>query len=175
MMARLFSALVPPEAVVADLAARVAEVDSVVSTLRWTPAQRWHVTLGFFGDSDDPRRRTAWLRRRAQGLTAPRLRLAGGGTFPGALWVGVVAATDDDVRVLARLAKAAGAGRQGYRPHLTVARWRAGQPDKGILRDLFADYLGPWFTPMDVVLMHSLRAASGLVYTPLDRVPLRAV
>ncbi|HEY0804030.1 MAG TPA: 2'-5' RNA ligase family protein, partial [Pseudonocardiaceae bacterium] len=74
-MARLFSALVPPAAALDHLAGWLPDQAPV----RWTPPERRHVTLGFFGDDDDPDRRAKWLRRRVTGRPAPTIRLAGGG------------------------------------------------------------------------------------------------
>jgi 2'-5' RNA ligase len=155
---------VPPAHVVDHLATWLGDVAGPPE-LRWTPVDRWHVTLGFFGDDDDPVRRTKWLRRRAEGRQAPALRLAGGGTFPGVLWSGVQ--TRDD-RLLGRLAQAAGAGRRGFRPHLTVARWRSGTPDGETLIQLLSGYTGPWFMPDAVVLLRS----ENQTYTTVDRLPL---
>lgn len=167
---RLFSALVPPAAVVDHLVGWLADrTPALPPELRWIPVQRWHVTLGFFGDDDDPVRRTRWLRRRTAGRPAPALRLAGGGTFPGVLWAGVAA---DDDRRFTQLARAAGAGRRGYRPHLTLARWRSGQPEKDVLTAAVAGYSGPWFTPEAVLLMRSEAGRGGPTYTTVERLPL---
>jgi 2'-5' RNA ligase len=189
-MARLFSAIVPSAEAVEHLAGTTAAIGGTdvpeLAGLRWTPPERWHVTLGFFGDDDDPRRRSRWLTRRATGLVAPTLRLAGSGKFGrgrfgAVLWVGVAPATDADGAALARLARAAGAGRRNFRAHLTVGRWRTGVPDRSAAdrstasdrstpRELFAGYAGPWFAPAEILLMES----SGATYTPLLRLPLTA-
>jgi RNA 2',3'-cyclic 3'-phosphodiesterase len=167
---RLFSALVPPTEAVEHLAAWLAEhTAGLPAELRWEPVERWHITLGFFGDGDDPVSRTKWLRRRAEGRPAPTLRLVGAGTFPGVLWAGV---TTTDERLLAQLARAAGAGRRNFTPHLTLARWRTGQPEKNMLTNAFAGYSGPRFTPDAVSLMRSETGAGGLTYTTLERLPL---
>lgn len=171
---RLFSALVPPAAAVDHLVTWLGERTAGLppelrATLRWTPVQRWHVTFGFFGDDDDPVRRTRWLRRRASGRPAPTLRLAGGGTFPGVLWIGV---STDDERRFAQLARAAGAGRRDYHPHLTVARWRNGRPERDALTAAVAGYSGPWFTPDAVVLLRSEPGQGGPTYTMVERLPL---
>jgi 2'-5' RNA ligase len=176
---RLFSALVPPAAAIDHLADHLADTANLPTGLRWTPADRWHVTLGFFGDDDDPVRRVKWLRRRAEGRPAPRLRLAGGGTFPGVLWAGVHPDTADDERRLAQLARAAGAGREGYRPHLTLARWRASRrvPEMIAPTDFLLGYSGPWFVPEAALLMRSDftigdEGRREPTYTTVERLPL---
>jgi 2'-5' RNA ligase len=167
---RLFSALLPPTGAVEHLADwQAGHTADLPTELRWEPVERWHITLGFFGDGDDPVNRTKWLRRRAEGRPAPTVRLVGAGTFPGVLWVGVTAT---DERLLAQLARAAGAGRRGFTPHLTLARWRSGWPEKDALTNAFAGYTGPWFTPDAVSLMRSETGASGLTYTTVERLPL---
>jgi 2'-5' RNA ligase len=173
-MARLFSALVPPAPVLDHLAAWLAD-HPTDTALRWSPVDRWHITLGFFGDDDDPDRRTTWLRRRVTGRPAPTLRLAGAGTFPGVLWAGVHTGTETDARRLAKLAQAAGGGRAdrlGFHPHLTLARWRSGTPDREALIAVFAGYTGPWFTPDGLLLMRSQLDPAGPTYTTVDRLPL---
>jgi 2'-5' RNA ligase len=161
---RLFSAILPPGPVLDELASRLGEPGS--GELRWIPRERWHLTLGFFGDDDDETRRTKWLRRRLAGRTAPRLRLAGAGSFPGAFWAGVQ--TTDRV-ALDKLAQAAGAGRRGYTPHLTLARWRGPAPR---LPELLTGYTGEWFTPVEVALLRSDPGSHGPVYRLVERVPL---
>ncbi|HEX7661852.1 MAG TPA: 2'-5' RNA ligase family protein [Pseudonocardiaceae bacterium] len=173
-MARLFTALLPSNEAVEDLAVRVARASDSIDDprLRWVPPDRWHVTLGFFGDDDSPQPRSRWLTRRASGLTAPKLRFAGNGAFGGVVWVGVSPASDEDAAALARLARASGADQRRFQAHLTVARWRKGGPNRSAqheLARLFDAYSGPWFTPAEVVLMES---TPGPVYTALLRVPL---
>lgn len=167
---RLFSALVPPADVVDHLVEWLAgHSGELPGELRWTPVERWHITLGFFGDGDDPGNRTKWLRRRAEGRQAPKLRLVGAGTFPGVLWAGV---QTSDERLLTQLARAAGAGRRGYRPHLTLARWRSGKPDEDAVVEALEAYSGPWFTPDALLLMRSEAGRSGPTYTTVERLPL---
>jgi 2'-5' RNA ligase len=160
---RLFSALVPPPVAVDHLAERLAGHPADV---RWTPVHRWHVTLGFFGDDDDPANRIPWLRDRVEGLAAPTLRLAGAGTFPGVLWAGVDAV---DESVFAELATAAGADPVGFRPHLTLAYPR---PHKVTLAAILAGYGGPWFTPTEVALLRSETGRDGPTYTTMARLTL---
>ncbi|WP_329422928.1 RNA 2',3'-cyclic phosphodiesterase [Streptomyces sp. NBC_01268] len=133
---RLFAAVVPPPAQLAELAAEVDLLAGLpgAGQLRWTSRPGWHFTLAFMGEVDeellpDLRARLG----RAAHRTAPfPLRLHGGGHFGRAvLWAG--AAGDlDDLRLLAERADAA-ARRAGvpmdehrrYQAHLTVARSRA--------------------------------------------------
>ena len=184
-MPRLFSALRPPDEVCADLENALAGAQNQPgAALRWTPVERWHVTLGFFGDDDDPDRRIKWLTRRVTGRPAPRLRIAGSGTVPGVLWAGIESAASPDEVKLTKLAQAAGAGRRGYRPHLTLARWSArqrsdqrsdqGEPGrrKPDVPAALTGYTGPWFTPVEVLLVRSDLGVSGPAYQTIERVPL---
>ena len=136
--------------------------------VRWIAPRQWHVTLGFFG-ADDADRRDAWLRPRLAGMTAPRIRLAGAGTFRGVLWCGV--AGDD----LDALAEAAGAHSQDrkFHPHVTLAR---GHPPGGLgnLASYLERHSGPSWTATEVVLLRSDRDHTGSVYTPVAQYPLEA-
>jgi RNA 2',3'-cyclic 3'-phosphodiesterase len=176
---RLFSAIAPPAAALAELAGPVrAAAAAAPGGLRWSPAERWHVTLGFYGDDDDESGRAGWLRARVTGLPAPRLRLAGAGTFDGVLWAGVRTA---HAARLAELAEAAGAsiaaggnGRE-FTPHLTLARWprgRLGRGERAALVNSLADLAGTEFTPREVLLVRSETGPAGPRYTTIDRVPL---
>ena len=145
---RTFLAVRPPAAALAHLAARVAGPP--------TEVERWHVTLAFLGEVDDPPALSAPLAR----VCAPRpplvLRLAGSGAFGrgGPVWVGV----DGDVTGLTALAGALADAcrahgidveRRPYRPHLTVGR--RGRPDPRSL----AGYTGPAWTARSVELVVS--------------------
>ncbi|HEY0807234.1 MAG TPA: RNA 2',3'-cyclic phosphodiesterase, partial [Pseudonocardiaceae bacterium] len=63
-------------------------------------------------------------------------------------------------------------GRRGFHPHLTLARWRSGGPDKEALIALFVGYTGPWFTPAEVLLMRSELGSGGPTYTMVASLPL---
>lgn len=168
-MARLFSALVPPAPVLDHLAAALGPFDP---PLRPEPRAGWHVTLGFYGDGEDPATRSAWLTDAVTGLVAPRLRLRGAGTFPKVGWVGVRAD-----QALSRLALAAGAGvERPYRPHLTLARWRHQEQELGTAAlHPIEGYEGPWWLATEVVLLASSRTAGGVRYTPVVRCVLGGV
>ncbi|RSS25254.1 2'-5' RNA ligase family protein, partial [Streptomyces sp. WAC05858] len=49
---RLFAAVLPPDAVVAELAARVKALQTLPGAdgLRWTEREGWHFTLAFYGE-----------------------------------------------------------------------------------------------------------------------------
>ena len=177
-MPRLFTAFAPPAAECELLAARVAAItevaQAIVPELRWIPMANWHVTLCFHGE-DEVADRWAELRPRLTGLPAPTLRLAGGGTFAGVLWVGVRPAGAADATALAGLAEAAGADPDEYTAHLTVARWRArpgARTDIRGLAGLFADYTGEWFAPEEVALLRSEPGPRGPKYHVEQRLTL---
>jgi 2'-5' RNA ligase len=143
---RLFVAIVPPPAAVAELARWLESLRPAAGPgLRWTPAGSWHLTLAFLGEVPDtvlPGLSTR-LGRAAGRHPALDLAIAAGGAFPGpararVLWAGVRVSTDDrdprrPLRMLAA-SVAAGARRAGapspdegrpFRPHLTLARLSA--------------------------------------------------
>lgn len=162
---RLFSAvwLPAPAGAHAERAVRGLELPAGV---RPVPADKWHLTLAFYGNDASLPQRAAHLDRLA-GLPAPALRLAGAGMFTGVLWIGVQPVAEADREALAALAGAAGAGTP-YRPHLTVARWRRGTPDRRLAQRL-AGYQGPVWVPTSVDLV---RSDPGARYTTVHSVPL---
>jgi len=163
---RLFTALWPPAEVVDHLTARLPQ--RWPSGIRAVPPARWHVTLRFHGDDADPDGCAPSLPQLG-GLAVPRLRLAGSGSFRGALWVGVQAGGAADARALTELAVAAGADPDDFRAHLTLARWRRGP---GPSADLLRGYRGPQWSPAEVLLVASELRPDGPHYTVLRRVML---
>jgi 2'-5' RNA ligase len=183
-MVRLFTALELPGPVRHELAERLAEIRAAERDLRWIPPDRWHITLGFYGDREHVQRRDTWFRRQATGLAPARLRLRGAGRFPGVLWIGVNPMEKRDATALRTLAGALNAdnnaGEHDFAAHVTVARWRRGPAgNHGAIRAVhrLAGYTGSWWTAGEVVLFRSdthrnEAGEQGPVYTPLDRVPL---
>lgn len=163
---RLFSALWPPQAAIDHLATAFRQV-GLPAGVRPTPADRWHLTLGFYGNDANAAERAGFLDEQLTGLAAPTVRLAGAGTFPGVLWVGVEPVTPADRATVRALATAAGAGRK-FHPHVTVARWRLDQPGAAMTAQLAA-YRGPTWTADAVCLVRS-DPRSG--YTMVHSVPL---
>jgi len=138
MVKRLFIALDLPE----DLALRLAEVDPGIEGLRWTPAERLHLTLCFLGNVEEEAQ--ARLVEMLDGVACEpfELRVKGCGCFAKhggfVLWAGV----EDPSEALSALHKevadavrAAGLdpGPSRLHPHLTLARARRGKP--GMIRD----------------------------------------
>lgn len=149
---RLFAAVLPPEAALAELDRAVHAVRD--DLLTWTAQPAWHFTLAFMGEVRDEVLPELHARlERAAHRTAPfPLRLHGCGHFGDrALWVGA-AGELPTLRMLAERADAA-ARRAGvpmdqhrrYTPHLTIARSRSGATPLRPYLDALADFEGtPW-------------------------------
>jgi RNA 2',3'-cyclic 3'-phosphodiesterase len=138
MVKRLFIALDLPE----ELARLLAGLDPGIEGLRWTPAERLHLTLCFLGNVEEETQ--ARLVEMLDGVACEpfELRVKGCGCFAKhggfVLWVGL----EDPSEALSALHKevsdavrAAGLdpGPSRLHPHLTIARARRGKP--GMIRD----------------------------------------
>jgi 2'-5' RNA ligase len=163
----LFLAVDPPPAAIADLTRALAPLLGVPGAPRWTPPERWHVTLQFLGEVP------AHTGGRLRDLLAPAvaaappmtLQVAGAGTFgsrrrPAVLWAGLAG----DVAPLTALADRLGAAvrtagisteERPFRAHLTLGRWRPGHPADAALADRLAGHRGPAWPVTDVVLWRS--------------------
>jgi 2'-5' RNA ligase len=127
-MPRLFTALVPPATVQAEL----AEVAAPLASVRWTPVENIHLTLRFIGETDDTK-----TERYAEVLARVRvepfiLPVSGVGVFPKrgpakVLWAGV---GNGHTRLFqlrkqvdeALLAVDTGLAMPGFHPHFTLGR-----------------------------------------------------
>lgn len=137
---RAFAAVVPSDAAHTALEDFVAPRRVVESTLRWTPAHLWHITLAFVADLpahtvDDLVEATSQI---ASAHAPIPLRLHGAGVFPDqsaarVAWMDVGSDDPDGHERLEELALRTRAAwdRIGlspadgtYRPHLTLARAR---------------------------------------------------
>jgi RNA 2',3'-cyclic 3'-phosphodiesterase len=179
---RLFVALIPPAAVLDEIAAEIDRLRSTAPDLRWSRRDQWHVTLAFLGEVAE--RRTVELAERL-GRAAHRhevldLSFSGGGHFSHSiLWAGV-RGDRDHLRTLAA-SVAAAARRAGidladrpYRPHLTLARSRArGGVDLRPLVESVADFAGTTWTAEAIHLIQS-RLGANPTYTTLGSWPLAA-
>ncbi len=153
----LFSALLPPDDVVEQVAAALGEPGG---GLRWEPPERWHVTLAYYGH-DDVGTRAAWLADRLAGRAAVDVRLEKAATFPGVLWLTVAGAE------LTPLAHAAGADAEArpYTAHLTLARFpREDSGPAARWTERLARFTSRRWTAGEVALMTSEREPGGPRY-----------
>ncbi|MFB7502180.1 RNA 2',3'-cyclic phosphodiesterase [Streptomyces broussonetiae] len=170
---RLFAAVLPPEHVVQELAAEVAELKRLpgAGALRWTGRPGWHFTLAFYGEvADDVVPALSDRLSRAAHRTPPfRLAVRGGGQFGHgrALWAG--ASGDlETLRLLAERAEAAArkagvpmAEHRRYQAHLTVARSRDGFEVRPYV-DALAGFTSSDWAVAELVLMRSNLPRSGV-------------
>jgi RNA 2',3'-cyclic 3'-phosphodiesterase len=183
---RLFVAVEPPAAALAELDDTVAVLRAAALGLRWTGIASWHLTLAFLGEVPDQRVAdlTARLERAAHRHPPQQLAIAGGGAFPSArraqvLWAGIAA----DDKALASLADsvAAGARRAGapppgqhkrFRAHLTLARCRA-PTDVSQLALALAGFTGTTWTASTVHLICSHLSSGPPQYEDIGAWPLQ--
>jgi 2'-5' RNA ligase len=185
----LFVALEPPSEARAQLDAALAPLRPDWTELRWTPSDRWHLTLAFLGEVDDVVRERLPARLQRAAARYPRLALSFGrsGAFPSPRRALVLCShVTGEHQALADLSAlaasvAAGARRAGapppdegrrFRPHITVARCR--QPaDLGPLVRALGDFSGSAWTADSV---HLIRSHTGPQprYETLGTWPLRA-
>jgi 2'-5' RNA ligase len=162
---RVFTALYPSPAALADLDRVLDPLRRRHDDLTWTRPEQWHLTLTFHGDLDPDRleRFDRVVARCASARPATSARLSGGGAFPSAtrgrmLWAGVETADERLVELqrnlAARLRKSGwDADRRRYRPHLTLARSRRGRDLTPIVEALDG-YHGPdWAVDRIVVVV----------------------
>ena len=183
---RVFVAIVPPAAVLAELDDAVAPLREARPELRWAGPPEWHLTLAFLGEVADAvlPELTERLGRAAARHPARELAVGGAGAFPRrsratVVWAGVRA--DVDLAPLAA-SVAAGARRAGasvpdegrkYRPHLTLARCRR-PADVTDLTAALAGFSGRPWTAGEIVLMRSTLGSGRPQYDHVGSWPLRA-
>jgi RNA 2',3'-cyclic 3'-phosphodiesterase len=173
---RLFAAVLPPAAVIAELAAAVEALRSLpgAGRLRWSGRESLHLTLAFYGEVGEellPELSTR-LERAARRTEPFALRLRGGGHFGGgALWAGAAGGLGT-LRLLAERTDAAGR-RTGvpmerhrtHHPHLTIARGRGRGADPADLRpyaEALAGFESTEWQVTELVLMRSRLPVSGV-------------
>jgi 2'-5' RNA ligase len=171
---RLFAAVLPPPAAVAELTAALVPLRRLpgAQELRWTATEGWHLTLAFLGEVPDGVRPELDVRlaRAARRHDPHSLRLCGGGHFgDSALWTGA----DGDLPALSRLAGSvrAAARRAGapaddkhpFRAHLTLARTpRGAHLPLRSFADALAGYRGSLWTAATLTLVSSTLPRSGV-------------
>jgi 2'-5' RNA ligase len=161
----------PSAEALAHAAAAVDEVRAAEPGPRWVPAERWHLTLAFYGEVDD-RELPEVTRRIDRGLVdvpPMTLSIAGAGSFSRrAVWLGVVG----DVEVLQRAAYGVAFEDRAYQPHLTVARLRGGTDPTAAVAAL-SSYAGPVWTVDEVHLVRS-QLGPRPAYDDIETWPLAA-
>lgn len=187
---RLFIAIYPPPAAVADLAAVVSQLPFTRPhpaglSLRPVPPDQWHLTVAFLGelDADQTAAAIAAMTAAAAGTTtAPRLQLAGGGRFENgraaAVWAGLRGDLDGLHGVADRLRAALSGGQvpfdaRPYQPHLTLARPgdRLTPAERDEIMTSLGAYAGPVWPAPGLVLMRSDHPVSNH-YTEVFTAPL---
>ena len=168
-MTRAFVAVRLPEAV---LDAVVRATSELWVPGRSTTRDQWHLTLQFLGDTADVDAVAAALASLA--VAGGRVRMGGAGAFPDprharVLWLGVTEGLD----VLSRLATAVedcteplGHARETrmFRPHLTLARFRAPSDLRRMIAGIGGDPIGPAWDVENVTVYESRLDAGGARY-----------
>ncbi len=164
---RLFFAVTPPAGALTDLDRALAPLREAPGAPRWTPPERWHLTLLFLGAVPAEQVEELVAAAGPAVATAPpmTLRLAGAGRFgtrrrPQVFWAGV---TGDDAALGALAARLATVARglglpaedRPFRAHLTLGRRRPGRPGDGDLPERLAGHRGPCWPATEVELLES--------------------
>ncbi len=176
-MTRAFVAVRISEPVLDAVASRVSALEL---RGRRTPREQWHLTLQFLGDAADPDAVSAAL----DGIALPSgsAQIGGAGAFPDArraqvLWLGLAEGSE----VLARLAAAvaerlAALGHvpdpRPFRPHLTLARYRAPADVRPTLAAIGHAPIGPQWEVDAVTVYESRRHSSGAEYVARSTIPV---
>ncbi|UNO40403.1 RNA 2',3'-cyclic phosphodiesterase [Streptomyces sp. MST-110588] len=170
---RLFSAVLPPEGAVRELAAEVAGLRTLpgADRLRWTGRADWHFTLAFYGEVHPELlpELCERLARAARRHPPYPLRIAGGGRFADrVVWAGAeggrpaMGRLADSASAAARRAGVPMKEQRPYAPHLTLARNRTAGVD---LRPFVAGiegFRGQEWTVGELVLVRSHLPVDGV-------------
>ncbi|MHA6524347.1 RNA 2',3'-cyclic phosphodiesterase [Tessaracoccus sp. G1721] len=180
MGARMFTAVLPPAAVVAQIDALLEPRRDADPSLRWSRPEGWHVTTSFMGDVEDARvMRLEENLAEVSAHAAPfDLHLVGGLAFPDAAKARVLAlAVDAGSAQLSALSAScrAAASRAGvvadgarFVAHLTLARHNRGLPAVRWL-DILDSFPGWRWRAEELCLVESLPGAR---YVVAARFPL---
>jgi len=154
-------------------------------SLKWVAAEQLHVTLVFAGSVDDVRA-AAIVETMREAIPAPSFTMVfeGIGVFPprgapNVLWLGVGAGADDAVAIQSAVATrlerhGIARERRPYRPHLTLARWRASRPaDRRLVEGAEHGREIARVRVTSVTLFQSQLSSAGSKYTVLAQSPLR--
>lgn len=178
---RLFIALPVSRQVGEQLAALVKQLQRAEDDLRWMPAEAWHVTLQFLGNSA-PEQNECLLRSLSTITADPfAVHLGETGFFERAGIFHVAVQRTPELlllqqRVLAATSKCGFiAEDRPYSPHITLARNRGRGP--GIRKLKARGVAGPKFSPFtadEFLLYESFPNSTGSRYEVRARLPLRS-
>lgn len=180
-MPRLFTALVPPPTVQAELAALATPLTGV----RWTPAENLHLTLRFIGETEEDKQarfEDALAQVRVEPFILPVGQL---GTFIGrgpakVLWAGVGSGHTRLFQLRKQVDEAllkvdSGLPMPGFHPHFTIARLDPKHEPKHLAAfvERNADFEAPPFRVATFQLVASeLRAGQPPAYRVVRSFPL---
>ena len=162
--------------------------EQVALPLRWVDLSGVHLTLKFFGNVEQSRLEDIEAGMKAAATPSAPFELALGslGAFPNVrrprvVWIGLGGPTDELLRLQGRIETEMvprGFPREGrsFRPHLTLARARAGAVrgpglDQIMLSELAVDAEGVTQQATSMSLIRSDLRPTGAVYTRLASVP----
>jgi 2'-5' RNA ligase len=184
---RLFLAIEPDENVRGQVGELIDTLRSQTPGVRWTPREKLHLTLAFFGDVHESR--VAELTARAAEVVyrhrAFDVTLAGAGVFPGwrkprVVWLGIqdAGALESLARDVAHFSDDLGFPRDHpFAAHLTIGR--ISKPLPAGVQNTLKKALLSWdaqhpFEVSRVILMQSALRPSGSEYILLAAFPLGA-
>lgn len=181
---RAFVALPCPPAIRAAIAAELPDWRELGGRIRWTPAERIHLTLRFLGDSSPVQ--IAEVRRGLRGIGDEieplEVRPTEVGAFPRwrrprVIWLGLDGgeALTGLAGAVEAVARSAGfeADDRDFRPHLTLARVKGRRGVKKVARELrgWRPETGSEIVD-EMILFESELRHDGARHTPIERVRL---
>lgn len=164
---RLFVALIPPAAAVAELRAAATALHAEHPDLIWTRIEKWHLTLAFLGEVVDGTvpDLVERLDRATRRHPPMRLSLGGGGRFGNRVLCTQVHGETEQLRHLAGSVQAAArdarlpVDERPYRPHLTLARARTDATDLSAAAARLGGLAGPPWIADELHVVHSAPTA----------------
>jgi 2'-5' RNA ligase len=179
---RAFVAIRPPPPVLDAIAARVAS--SAMAPGRATSRDQWHLTVQFLGDAADLAAVATAFELDPIQLDAATIRLGGAealgnrrrarilalGLQEGADWVRRLAAEVE--RRLAPLGHERDDRGKPFRPHLTLARFRAPTDLRPLCGDIGSDPVGAAWRVDEMVLYESVLRPRGAEHTARALLPI---
>ncbi|MDP9333349.1 MAG: RNA 2',3'-cyclic phosphodiesterase [Actinomycetota bacterium] len=180
-MTRAFVAIRPPHSVLDAIEARVAS--SAMSRGRATARDQWHLTVQFLGNDADLAAVATTFELEPLDLGAGEIRLGGAdalgprrrarilalGQHEGAEWTAELAAQIE--RRLAPLGHVRDVREKGFRPHLTLARFREPTDLRPLCAAIGPDPVGHSWRVDKVVLYESVLRPQGAQHVARAHVP----